>query len=115
MVTTYTGIPDVDYPANGQDFFDWLFKAGMKNKTLDVVAYLYRHADPEDGIIIATYKTIQKATGTTAPTVAGVMKKLQAGGVLKKVQNGVWQLTPDSYEEGHPYAFIRHEPNPTRL
>ena len=108
MTVHMTGIPDIDYPSDGLDFFDRMYQAGAVSKSLDVMAYLYRHASPEDGYIFATYKKIQDATGVSAPTISAVLKRLQDAGAIKKVGNGIWQLKISS-QEGEPCTFIRRE------
>ena len=115
----YAGIPDVDYPSNGKDFFDWFIEAKPVDKMILVAAYMSRHMDPDTGYIYATQKQIQQATKLSAPTVAKSIKRLQGCWPLTKVRNGVWHIDFEPYkvkddcEEG--YSFIRHVTDPTRL
>ena len=111
MTIEYSGTPGVDYPFDGLDIFDRLYNAGAKSTMLDVLAYLFRHADPEDGFIVATYERISKKTGRSMSAVSKAMKKLQDNGIVKKVHNGIWQvdlcIPPADYDG--PISFIRRE------
>ena len=47
------------------------------------------------------YKTIQKNTHTSEATIAKVMKKLQKQKFLVKIQNGLWQVSPNIMMKGN--------------
>ena len=102
----YTGIPGIDYPEDGLDFFDKLQHAGMKSKTLDILAYLYHYSDDE-GYIAVTYKEIQAGANASYATVARVMKKLKDCGAIERVQQGVWKVPIQHPGPNDPFVFIR--------
>ena len=52
-------------------------------------------------MFVGTYKTIQKNTHTSETTIAKVMKKLQKQQFLKKIQNGIWQISPNIMMKGN--------------
>ena len=74
------------------DFIAIFEKTKFWTKSLAVIAYLYRSRD-DGGYIFTTYKKIREATNVSVPIIARVMTELQADGVLKKIQNGVWTFT----------------------
>lgn len=111
MIEQYDGIPDVDYPADGLDFFDQLEKRGGMTPKFKVLAYLFRHANPDDGMLNATYKDIQAETGVSRPTIASFLKKLEDGGAVRRVRNGKWCvemcICPEDYDG--LYFFVRRQ------
>lgn len=52
-------------------------------------------------MFIGTYKTIRKNTKASETTIAKVMKKLQEQKFLKKIQNGLWQVSPNIMMKGN--------------
>ena len=74
------------------DFVNMIEKTKFWSKPVAIMVYLYKNMQPDTGYVFATYKKIQDATGATSPTVAKVMTQMQEDGVIKKVQNGVWQF-----------------------
>ena len=71
------------------------------SKPIAIIAYLYEISEPETGLIVTTYKKIQDATDSTAPTVAKTMKRLQEDGTIEKVQRGIWRLNDESQSLGY--------------
>lgn len=65
-------------------------------KPVAILSYLYENVEPDTGYIFVTYADIQKATSSSAPTVAKVMTQLQEDGLIKKVHRGVWQLCEEN-------------------
>ena len=52
-------------------------------------------------MFIGTYKTIKENTKASETTIAKVMKKLQEQKFLKKIQNGLWQVSPNIMMKGN--------------
>lgn len=52
-------------------------------------------------MFIGTYKTIRENTKASETTIAKVMKKLQEQKFLKKIQNGLWQVSPNIMMKGN--------------
>lgn len=52
-------------------------------------------------MFVGTYKNIQENTHTSQTTIAKVMKKLQKQEFLKKIQNGLWQVSPNIMMKGN--------------
>lgn len=86
------------------DFEKILKKTAFYSKPISIIVYLYEHSDP-NGCVIASYKKIQEATRTSAPTVAKVMTNLQKCGAIRKIQNGVWQFA-ESEEDPETYSIF---------
>ena len=78
------------------DFIKMFEKTSFWTRPLSILAYLYRSRDAA-GYILATYKKIKAATGASEPIIARVMTQLQADGIIKKVQNGVWMFVSDEH------------------
>ena len=66
----------------------------VQNKQVDIICYIYENTQPANNLFVGTYKTIAKKLNVSEPTIAAVMKKLQSINILRKVQNGVWQINP---------------------
>ena len=83
--------------------FDFLNALGIiESKQLDVLIYILQNVKPSDNLFIGTYSKIEKKTGVTRKTIAKIMVKLQERGYIKKVQNGVWMISPDIMMKGKP-------------
>lgn len=75
----------------------------LESKPLDVLCYIIENTNTSNNIFIGTYKQIAKDTGTSEPTIAKVMKKLQEGKYIKKVQNGVYFISPSVMVKGNDF------------
>ena len=73
----------------------------VENKQVDILIYILENTHPSTNMFVGTYKTIQKNTHTSETTIAKVMKKLQKQGFLKKIQNGLWQVSPNIMMKGN--------------
>ena len=62
--------------------------------------YILQNVKPSNNLFIGTYKKIQKYTGISQPTIAKILTKLQDTGYIKKVQNGVWMISPEIMMKG---------------
>ena len=72
----------------------------LDSKQIDILIYILEHTEAANNTFIGTYTKIQDEVGVSRPTVATVMKKLQENGFIKKVQNGVWQVSPNIMMKG---------------
>lgn len=66
----------------------------IDSKQLDVLIYVLENTNSSNNTFIGTYKKIAKEVNTTEKTIAIIFKKLQEQEFLKKVQNGVYQVSP---------------------
>lgn len=72
----------------------------LDSKQIDILIYLLENTESSNNTFIGTYSKIQEEVGVSRPTVATVMTKLQENGFIKKVQNGVWQVSPNIMMKG---------------
>lgn len=75
----------------------------LDSKQVDILIYILENTEQANNTFIGTYQKIQKAVNVSAPTVARVMVKLQENNFLKKVQNGVWQVSPSIMMKGSDF------------
>lgn len=81
---------------------DFLMVLGIiDSKQLDVFIYIVEHTDPSQNLFIGTYDEIGKGTGTSRPTIAKVMKKLQQNNFIRKRQQAVWYVNPNILMKGN--------------
>lgn len=73
----------------------------VENKQVDIMIYILENTQPSNNMFIGTYKTIRKNTKASETTIAKVMKKLQEQKFLKKIQNGLWQVSPNIMMKGN--------------
>lgn len=72
----------------------------LDSKQIDILIYILEHTEAANNTFIGTYTKIQDEVGVSRPTVATVMKKLQENGFIKRIQNGVWQVSPNIMMKG---------------
>ena len=65
----------------------------LGNKKMLVLEYLFAKMDNENKVV-ATHRRIASDLGISVKTVSDTLSMLQKENVLKKVQNGVYQLNP---------------------
>ena len=73
----------------------------VENKQVDILIYILKNTQPSNNMFIGTYKTIRENTKASETTIAKVMKKLQEQKFLKKIQNGLWQVSPNIMMKGN--------------
>ena len=73
----------------------------VESKQVDILIYILENTQPSTNMFVGTYKTIQKNTHASETTIAKVMKKLQKQQFLKKIQNGLWQVSPNIMMKGN--------------
>lgn len=75
----------------------------LESKPLDVLCYIIDNTNLSNNIFLGTYKQIARDTGTSEPTIAKVMKKLQEGNYIKKIQNGAYFVSPSVMIKGNDF------------
>lgn len=97
----YIEVDQITKRALGQKAFwkvyliDFLQVLGvLDSKQIDVLIYILEHTKPSDNTYIGTYRKTAAGSGVSLDTATKVMKKLQDSGFIKKVQNGVYQVSP---------------------
>ena len=81
---------------------DFLMVLGIiDSKQLDIFIYIVEHTDPAQNLFIGTYKEISAACNVSEPTIAKIMKKLQANNFIKKRLKGVWYVNPNIIMKGN--------------
>lgn len=72
----------------------------FRNRQLDVLIYILEHIQSADNTFIGTYQRISKDCGVSMDTVRRTMQSLQEVGFLKKIQNGVYVISPNILVKG---------------
>lgn len=75
----------------------------LDSKQVDVLVYILENTNISNNTFIGTYKKIASEANVSEPTIAIVMKKLQSGGFIRKVQNGVWVVNPQIMIRGNDH------------
>lgn len=73
---------------------------GFEYKQLDVLIYILEHTEAANNTFIGTYRSLEKAVGVSYDTVARTIKLLLSKGFMKKVSNGVYQVSPTIMMKG---------------
>lgn len=73
----------------------------LESKPLDVLCYIIDNTNPSNNVFLGTYERIMRDTGISRATIAKVMTRLQQGGYLKKLQNGVYFVSPNVILKGN--------------
>ena len=66
----------------------------LDSKQVDVLIYILENTKSSDNTYIGTYRKTAEGSGVALETVRKVMRKLQDSNFVKKVQNGVYQVSP---------------------
>ena len=81
---------------------DFLVVLGIiDSKQVDVFIFIVENTNQSNNMFVGTYKHIAKQVGVSEPTIAKIMKKLQANNFIKRVQNGVWLVNPNILMKGN--------------
>lgn len=70
------------------------------NKKMQVLSWLLENRDKKTNEVIATQQEIVEATGLSKKTIQDTFKALVTAGVIKKIRNGRWQLSPNFIWQG---------------
>jgi len=83
---------------------DFLQILGLaESKQIDVLIYILDNTEQANNTFVGTYKKIAKEAKVSEPTIAKIMRKLQEGKFITKVQNGVWQVSPEIMMKGNEH------------
>lgn len=66
----------------------------LDSKQIDVLIYILEHTEAASNTYIGTYRKTAEGAEVSLDTATKVMKKLQDNGFIKRVQNGVYQISP---------------------
>ena len=75
-------------------------RGGFEYKQLDVLIYILEHTEAANNTFIGTYRSLEKSVGVSYDTVRRTITLLQGKGFLKKVSNGVYQVSPTIMMKG---------------
>lgn len=73
---------------------------GFEYKQLDVLLYILENTEQSNNTFIGTYRSLEKDVKVSYDTVRRTISLLQNKGFLKKVQNGVYQVSPTIMMKG---------------
>lgn len=73
---------------------------GFEYKQFDVLIYILEHTEAANNTFIGTYRSLEKSVGVSYDTVRRTITLLQGKGFLKKVSNGVYQVSPTIMMKG---------------
>lgn len=73
---------------------------GFEYKQLDVLIYILEHTEAANNTFIGTYRSLEKSVRVSYDTVRRTITLLQGKGFLKKVSNGVYQVSPTIMMKG---------------
>lgn len=73
---------------------------GFEYKQLDVLIYILEHTEQANNTFIGTYRSLEKNVDVSYDTVRRTIKLLQEKGFMKKVSNGVYQVSPTIMMKG---------------
>lgn len=80
---------------------DFLQILGLADsKQMDVLVFILDNTEQANNTFVGTYKKIAKEANVSEPTIAKIMKKLQENNFITKIQNGVWQVSPNIMMKG---------------
>ena len=76
---------------------------GFEYKQLDVLIYILEHTEAANNTFIGTYRHLEKEANVSYDTVARTIKLLISKGFMKKVSNGVYQISPTIMMKGNEH------------
>lgn len=66
----------------------------LDSKQVDVLIFILENTEASTNTYIGTYRKTADGSGVALETVRKVMRKLQDNNFIKKIQNGVYQVSP---------------------
>lgn len=66
----------------------------LDSKQVDVLIYILENTEAANNTYIGTYRKTAEGAEVSLDTATRVMRKLQAKGFIKRVANGVYQVSP---------------------
>lgn len=73
---------------------------GFEYKQLDVLVYILEHTDSSTNTFFGTYRKIAEKCNVSVDTVSRTIKLLLEREFIKKIQNGVYQVSPTIMMKG---------------
>lgn len=72
----------------------------LDSKQIDVLIYILENTEASNNTYIGTYRKTAEGAGVSLDTATRVMKKLIENGFIVKIQNGVYQVSPNIMMKG---------------
>lgn len=72
----------------------------LDSKQVDVLIFILENTNASNNTYIGTYRKTADGSNVALETVRKVMKKLQDKGFIKRIQNGVYQVSPTIMMKG---------------
>ena len=66
----------------------------LDSKQIDVLIYILENTNASNNTYIGTYRKTAEGAKVSLDTATRVIKKLQDNGFIKRIQNGVYQVSP---------------------
>ena len=66
----------------------------LDSKQIDVLIYILENTNASNNTYIGTYRKTAEGDKVSLDTATRVIKKLQDNGFIKRIQNGVYQVSP---------------------
>lgn len=76
---------------------------GFEYKQLDVLIFILENAEAANNTFIGTYRSLEKSVGVSYDTVRRTMTLLQRKNFMKRVSNGVYQISPRIMMKGDEF------------
>lgn len=73
---------------------------GFEYKQLDVLIYILENTESSNNTFIGTYRSLEKNVGVSYDTVRRTMTTLQKKGFMKRISNGVYQISANIMMKG---------------
>lgn len=72
----------------------------LDSKQIDVLIYILENTNASNNTFIGSQRNIADKTKVSLQTVSKILVKLQENGFVKKIQNGVYQVSPNILMKG---------------
>ena len=72
----------------------------LESKQVDVLIYILEHTEAASNTYIGTYRKTAEGAKVSLDTATRVIRKLQDKGFIKRIQNGVYQVSPTIMMKG---------------
>lgn len=72
----------------------------LDSKQIDVLIYILENTNASNNTFIGSQRNIAEKTKVSLQTVSKILVKLQENGFVKKIQNGVYQVSPNILMKG---------------
>lgn len=74
----------------------------LRSKQADVVSYILDNVEFSKNLLLATYDEIAEKSGISRATVTKTMSLLSEHGLIAKIHNGMYQVSPALVYKGDP-------------